>query len=294
LEKLQIEEVTDSWAVLALMGPQSRRVIERTFPAVDFSNVAFPPGTAQELGGGVRALRVSFVGELGWELHCPQESAPALWSALHAAGKQANVNDGVGLINAGYRALLLSLRLEKRFVHFGHDVSPSDSPIEAGLGWVSAAKLKAGTPFLGREALLAQKAEGLTKRLVNFSVKAGQELQETSLWGGEGIYRDGVRVGHLTSGGIGHTVNDGRAIGIGFVTLDGPGRSVKEMKAEVLGGSYELEVAHGRVAVDVAWDALYDPRSERLHGADESVQSVASAATTHSLHQRPSTSHHAL
>jgi len=293
LQQLQIEEVTDSWAVLALMGPQSRRLIERAFPAVDFSNPAFPLGTAQELGGGVRALRVSLVGELGWELHCPKESAPALWAALHAAGEQANVNEGAGLINAGYRALLLSLRLEKRFVQFGHDVSPSDCPIEAGLGWVSAAKLKAGTPFLGRDALLARKAEGLKKRLVSFSVKAGQELQETSLWGGEGIYRDGVRVGHLTSGGIGHTVNHGRAIGIGYVNLSDPGRSMKELKAEVLSGSYELEVANGRVAVDVAWDALHDPRSERPHGDDESMQCLATAARTHSLHQTPSTAYYA-
>jgi len=289
LQKLEIEEVTDSWAVLAVMGPQSRHLIEQVFPAADFSNGAFPPGTAQELGRGVRALRVSFVGELGWELHCPKESAPALWATLHAAGVQTGVNEGAGLINAGYRALLLSLRQEKRFVHFGHDVTPSDCPVEAGLGWVSAAKLKAGTPFLGREALLARKAEGLKKRLVSFSVRAGQELQETSLWGGEGIYRDGVRVGHLTSGGIGHTVNNGRAIGIGYVNLGGSGRTVKEMKAEVLRGRYELETAHGRVAVDVTWDALYDPRSERLRGADESKQRLGTAATAHSMHQTLST-----
>jgi len=293
LQRLQIEEVTDSWATLALAGPQSRCLIERAFPAVDFSNAAFPPGTAQELGGGVKALRVSLVGELGWELHCPKESAPSLWTALHAAGKQTNVNKGAGLINAGHRALMLSLRLEKCFVHFGHDVSPSDSPIEAGLGWISAAKLKAGTPFLGRDALLARKAEGLKKRLVSFSVKAGQELQETSLWGGEGIYRDGVRVGHLTSGGIGHTVNDGRAIGIGYVNLGGPGRSEEEMKAEVLSGSYALEVANGSVAVDVAWDALYDPRSERLCGEDDSMQCLATAARIHSVHQTPSTASYA-
>jgi len=127
----------------------------------------------------------------------------------------------------------------------------------------------------------------------SFSVKVGQELQETSLWGGEGIYRDGVRVGQLTSGGIGHTVNDGRAIGIGYVNLGGAGRSVTEMKAEVLSGSYELEVANGRVAVDVAWDALYDPRSERLHGEDESMQCLATAASTHFVHQTPITAHYA-
>ena len=144
--------------------------MERAFPGEDFGNESFPFGTAQQVGPGVRALRVSFVGELGWELHCPREAAPVIWAALHSAGADTGANNGVGLINAGYRALLLSLRVEKRFVHFGHDVSPSDSPLEAGLGWVSAPKVRAGTPFLGHEALVAQKAAGQTRRLVSFSI----------------------------------------------------------------------------------------------------------------------------
>ena len=98
-------------------------------------------------------------------------------------------------------------------MHFGHDVSPTDSALESGLGFVSAAKLKEGTPFLGREALLAEKAGGLRRRLVSFKVQE----EGVSVWGGEGIYCDGRHVGHITSGGIGHTVNDGRAIGIGYV-----------------------------------------------------------------------------
>ena len=131
LHDLEIEEVTDDWAVLALMGPQSRGIMEQAFPAVDFGNVSFPFSTAQHVGAGVRALRVSYVGELGWELHCLREAAPSVWAALHSAGVETGANNTDGLINAGYRALLLSLRVEKRFVHFGHDVSPSDSPLEA-------------------------------------------------------------------------------------------------------------------------------------------------------------------
>ena len=148
-------------------------------------------------------------------------------------------------------------------MHFGHDVSPTDSVLEAGLGFVSAAKLKAGTPFLGREALLAKKEEGLRRRLVSFRSLD----KDASLWGGEGIYRDGVRVGHLTSGGIGHTVNDGGAIGIGYVAPPGAagGMSVNQLRAAVLAGEYELEVGARRVAAEVSWDALYDPRSERMH-----------------------------
>ena len=161
------QDVTDDFAVLALMGPQSRRLLGRVLStgASALSNEAFPFGSMRHLEAvaldgapmPVRALRVSFVGELGWELHAPRHLAGALFDALHAAAADAGMdgsddfNGGEGLVNAGYRALLESLRLEKGFVHFGHDVSPVETPLEAGLGFVSAAKLKAGTPFRGRE-----------------------------------------------------------------------------------------------------------------------------------------------
>jgi 4-methylaminobutanoate oxidase (formaldehyde-forming) len=179
------QDVTDDFAVLALMGPQSRRLLGRVLSAgeAELTNEAFPFGTMRHLevvaldGApmAIRALRVSFVGELGWELHAPRELAGALFDALHASAVDAGMdgsddfNDGE-LVNAGYRALLESLRLEKGFVHFGHDVSPVETPLEAGLGFVSAGKLKAGTPFCGRDALLRQKEEGVRQRLMSFSL----------------------------------------------------------------------------------------------------------------------------
>ena len=128
IEDVVIKEITDDWAVLALMGPESRGLMEAVFPSVDFGNDSYPFGTAQELpplpaGAGasgdseadpIRALRVSFVGELGWEMHCPASIAPELFQALHEAGSKAGANEGEGLVNAGYRSLLLSLRLEKK------------------------------------------------------------------------------------------------------------------------------------------------------------------------------------
>ena len=167
IEDVQIQEITDDWAVLALMGPESRQIAQAVFPGADFGNEGFPFGTSQELdceaATGVRALRVSFVGELGWELHCPSAQAPSLWRALHAAGGDVGANGGAGLANAGYRALLLSLRLEKKFVHFGHDLSPTDSPLEAGLGFVvSAAPWRLLRPCRG--AMLSACCCGLLRR----------------------------------------------------------------------------------------------------------------------------------
>ena len=130
---VEIDEVTDARAVLALMGPESRAIVSAVFPGSDFSTAAFPFGTSLELNAGIRALRVSFAGELGWELHCPQDHAGSLWRKLHAAADTLGANGGHGLVNAGYRALLNALRIEKQYMHFGHDVGPADSPIEAGL-----------------------------------------------------------------------------------------------------------------------------------------------------------------
>ena len=274
LGRVRCEEQSDAWAVLALMGPESRRLLARVAPHADLSNDAFPFGTAQPLpvtiGAPVvaRALRVSYVGELGWELHVPAAHALPVMEALHAAARDggAAFNDGRGLVDGGARALLHSLRLEKRFVHFGHDVSPVDSPIDSGLGFVSAAKLRSGTPFLGRDAIVAAKAAP-RRRLLSFSV----DDDDVSLWGREGIYRDGARVGHITSAGFGHSVAEGRAIGIGYAGLGPeppPIAGVAALKEHLLSGSYELEVAGRRVPARAHWDAMYDPTASRMRDVE--------------------------
>ncbi|HLQ13753.1 MAG TPA: FAD-dependent oxidoreductase [Steroidobacteraceae bacterium] len=239
-------DVTPANAVLALMGPQSRQVLQAvTRDALD--SAAFPFGQARRLqlaGAPVLALRVTYVGELGWELHVPVEFAVAVYTALMGAGA------ALGISNAGYRAIE-SLRLEKGYRAWGADIGPDHTPFEAGLGW--AVKLKSGLPFLGREALLERNRAPLPKSLCAFTV-ADPAVQ---LLGRETIYRDGERVGWLSSGGYGHTV--GRAIGYGYVR-----RAAGVDREYLLSGGYELEVATERMPCQLHLAPLYDPAMARI------------------------------
>jgi 4-methylaminobutanoate oxidase (formaldehyde-forming) len=239
-------DVTSGTAVLSLMGPRARDILAAATPD-DLSNAAFPFATwrAITIGGApVRALRLTYVGELGWELHVPSEHALAVYRRLQAAGAPH------GLANAGYRAIE-SLRLEKGYRAWGSDIGPDHTPLEAGLGW--AVKLSKNIDFQGREALLAQQAAPLGKRLACFTV----DDPEVVLLGRETLYRDGERVGWLTSGGWGYTV--AKAIGYGYV------RHADGVEDTFLGaGSYELEVAGKRVPCAVHAGPLYDPDRNRI------------------------------
>ena len=227
------------------MGPRSREILQ-ALTSADLSNVAFPFATSQEIGiagAPVIALRVTYVGELGWELHVPCEFAINLFEALVGEGASH------GLRPAGYRAIE-SLRLEKGYRAWGADIGPDHTPLEAGLGW--AVKLKSNVAFLGREALQAQAEAPLTKRLAGFTADP-----EVVLLGRETIYRDGERVGWLSSGGYGHTV--GKSIGYGYVrNREGVDRDY------LLSGRYELEVATERVPCEIALQPLYDPQAARV------------------------------
>jgi len=196
-------------------------------------------------GAPVRALRVTYVGELGWELHVPMDSLGAVYDALMQAGKPH------GIVNAGYRAIE-SLRLEKFYRAWSSDISPDHSPLEAGMGW--AVKLKKNTPFLGREALVAQVAKKLPKLLACFTV----DDPSIVLLGRETIFRNGKQVGWLSSGGYGYTL--GTNIGIGYVRDKENGVTPDE----VLSGSYELEIACKRYPAKVSLQPLYDPKMERV------------------------------
>jgi sarcosine dehydrogenase len=240
-------DVSSAHAVLSLMGPQARRVLEK-LTRDDISNTGFPFGqlrTIRVAGAPVMALRVTYVGELGWELHIPVEFAASVYEALMAAGAE------FGIVNAGYRAIE-SMRLEKGYRARGSDIGPDHTPLEAGLGW--AVKFKKNTPFLGREALEAQRARKLPKMLACFTV----DDPDVILLGRETIYRDGKRVGWLSSGGFGHTI--GKPIGFGYVRQPDGGLD----ESFVLSGSYELEVAMKRVASNVHLTPLYDPKMERV------------------------------
>jgi 4-methylaminobutanoate oxidase (formaldehyde-forming) len=228
------------------MGPRSRDVIQ-CVTEHDFSHAGFPFGRAKRVtvaGAPVLALRVTYVGELGWELHIPVEFALSVYEALMMAGEPH------GIANAGYRAIE-SLRLEKGYRAWGADIGPDHSPLVAGLGW--AVKLKSATPFQGRAALEAQLARRLPRLLAGFTTDPS-----IVLLGRETIYRDGKRMGWLASGGYGYTV--GRSIGYGFVR--DPDNGVD--RDSLLAGRYELEVATARVPAEIFLDPLYDPTMSRI------------------------------
>lgn len=237
----RLADVTATSSVLSLMGPRARDVLAGVCDD-DLTNAGFPFATARHItvaGARVLALRVTYVGELGWELHLPVADAPAVYATLIAAGA----------VNAGYRAIE-TLRLEKAYRAWGSDIGPDHTPVEAGLAW--ACKMKSGVAFLGRDSVAAQLAGGIRKRLATFS--AGPDA---ILLGRETIYRDGRRVGWLSSGGHGHWV--GQSIGMGYVRH--PGGVTEDF---VLSGSYELEVASERVPAQVHLTPLYDPRNLRV------------------------------
>ncbi len=241
-----ITDVTEQYGTLSLMGPRARDVLAAVTTA-DVSNEAFPFGHVRIVpiaGHEVRALRVTYVGELGWELHIPIAATGDVFDALMAAGQP------FGMRPVGYRALE-SLRLEKGYRAWGSDITPNDTPFDAGLGW--AVKLKSGTPFIGRDALVAGRDKTLTKRLATFTT----EREDVVLLGRETILRDGKFAGYLTSGGYGYTV--GKPIGLGYV------RNAGGVGDDYLSsGRYELVVANEPVAATLHMAPLYDPENAKV------------------------------
>ena len=242
----KLVDVTEGWGTLSVMGPNARAIISAVTRA-DMSNAAFPFGHVREIaiaGHMVRALRVTYVGELGWELHIPIAATGEVFDALMQAGKAH------GLVPAGYRALE-ALRLEKGYRAWGSDITPNDNPFEAGLGW--AVKLKCNAPFMGREACAKAASSPLPKRLAAFTT----DDPAIVLAGRETILRNGEQVGYLTSGGYGYTV--GKPIGYGYIRQrDGVSDDF------IRSGIYELVVAKDRVKARVHLEPLYDPANVRV------------------------------
>lgn len=245
----QLVDVTSSRAVIAVMGPRARDVLSRVSRR-DFGNAAFPFATGQRIsiaGAPVLALRITFVGELGWEMHLPTECAVPVYDAIMEAGSE------FGIANAGYRAIE-SLRLEKGYRVWGSDIGPDYSALEAGLGF--AVKLSTDTPFQGREALEKQAREGLHRRLVGFSVDSPDAI----LLGKETVLRNGQQVGWLTSGGFGYTL--GKPIGYGYVSRSDGVVDTDYLKR----GQYELVIAGETVPCKIHLRAPYDPKMEHIKG----------------------------
>jgi 4-methylaminobutanoate oxidase (formaldehyde-forming) len=242
----KLKDVTEDFGTLSLMGPRARDVLAAVTDA-DVANAAFPFGHAREIeiaGHTVRALRVTYVGELGWELHVPIAATGEIFDALMAAGAEHFIRP------VGYRALE-SLRLEKGYRAWGADITPNDSPQEAGLGW--AVKLRKNTDFVGRRALENAAGKPLTKRFAGFTV----DDPGIVLVGRETILRNGEPVGYLTSGGYGYTLV--RNIGYGYV------RNANGVSDEFLAaGDYELVVAMERTPARIHLEPMYDPAGEKI------------------------------
>jgi 4-methylaminobutanoate oxidase (formaldehyde-forming) len=239
-----LTDMTAAEAVICVMGPKSRDVMRAVSPA-DWSGNAFPFGWAREIEIGMglaRAHRVTYVGELGWELYVSTDQAAHVFETLLEAGAAH------GMKLCGLH-MMDSCRIEKGFRHFGHDITGEDHVLEAGLGFA----VKTAKPdFIGRDAVLRRKDEGLQSRLLQFQLTEPEPL----LFHAEPILRDGEIVGYITSGNYGHTL--GASIGMGYVPCPG------EAAADVLASSYEIEVAGDRIAATPSLKPLYDPKSERV------------------------------
>ena len=237
-------DVTSGEGVLAVMGPNARKLLEKVSPH-DWSNENHPFGEAHEieLGMGLaRAHRVTYVGELGWELYVSSDMAPHAFEVLNEAGGDLDLKlCGMHMMD--------SLRIEKAFRHFGHDITEEDHVLEAGLGFaVKTAK----EDFIGRDAVLRKKEDGLAMRMVQFKLNDPEPL----VYHNEPIIRDGEIVSYVTSGNYGHTLGGG--IALGYVPCEG------EKPDEVLGSSYEIEIAGTRVAATPSLRPMYDAKSERV------------------------------
>jgi glycine cleavage system aminomethyltransferase T/glycine/D-amino acid oxidase-like deaminating enzyme len=241
-----LTNVTSGMGVLSIMGPNSRDLLQLLSPN-DLSDGAFAFGTSQEIELGyaiVRASRITYVGELGWELYVPTEFMAGIYDVIIAAGA------AFGLKHAGYHALN-SLRMEKAYRHWGHDITDEDTPLEAGLGF--AVKLDKPGGFIGREALLRQKEEGLRQRLVQFLLKSDQPM----LYHNEPIWQGDRIAGYIRSGMYAHTF--GAACGLGYVTAADGG-----LLGPIGADDYEIEIAGVRYPAIASLKPLYDPTSARI------------------------------
>ncbi|MCP4315387.1 MAG: FAD-dependent oxidoreductase [Hyphomicrobiales bacterium] len=245
-QHVTVTELTAAYSVLNLQGPKSRDLLQ-ALSGADLSNDAFPFLTAQEIEIGyaqVRAKRMTFVGELGWELQIPSEFVQDVYDLFIQAG------EAFGLVEAGYHTLE-HLRCERAYREYGLDLAPDDTPFEAGLGFI--VKMDKSGGFMGREALLPQKGQTLQKRMVNFKLKD----PKPALFHDELIRMNGEIVGYLSSGA--HAFNLGSAVGMGYV------KHPDGVTAEMINSAeFEIEIACERFAAEASLKPFFDPTSARV------------------------------
>jgi 4-methylaminobutanoate oxidase (formaldehyde-forming) len=242
-----VTDVTSGWAQLNVQGPRSRELMSRITHA-DMSNEAFGFRTAREIDVGlarVLCVRITYLGELGYELYIPTEQAVHVYERIVAAGGD------LGLRHAGLKALA-SLRMEKGYRDYGHDIDNTDSVLEVGLGF--AVDLDKPGGFIGREAVLAKKAAGLRKRLVQILLRDPEPL----MYHAEIVYRDGVAVGYIRAASYGHTL--GGAVGLAMV--EAAGEIVTPAWIEA--GKWEVDIAGTRHAATASLRPLFDPTNAKI------------------------------
>ena len=244
--RVVLTNVTSGMGVISIMGPNARALLQSLSPN-DLSHTAFPFATSQEVELGyaiVRASRITYVGELGWELYVPTEFMIGVYDEIVSAGAT------FGLQHCGYHALN-ALRIEKGYRHWGHDITDEDTPLEAGLGF--AVKMDKPGGFIGREALLHQKAEGLKQRLVQFLLKSPEPM----LYHNEPIWQGNRIAGYIRSGMYAHTL--GAACGLGYVTAAGD-----SVVGPIGADDYEIEIAGVRYPALASLKPMYDPSNSRI------------------------------
>jgi heterotetrameric sarcosine oxidase gamma subunit len=248
-----VVDVSSQFAVYGVMGPRSRELLSRLSRS-DFRDEAFPFGSSREIDLGyatVRATRITYVGELGWELYVPAEFAVGAYQDLMAAGAD------LGLVNAGYYAIE-SMRLEKAYRAFGRELSPDYNPVEAGL--LFACKLKTGIPFLGREAVEKARADGPRRRLVSLVLDESGD-PDVMIWGGELVLRDGVAVGQVTSGAWGESL--GACVGLAYVRHPDDVVLTPDL---VRSGAHQVNVGGRLYSASVQLRPPFDPAGDRVKG----------------------------
>jgi 4-methylaminobutanoate oxidase (formaldehyde-forming) len=235
-----VEDVTAQYACIGLWGPRARTILQRVTKS-NVSNEAFPYMTAQNIAVGdvpTLAVRVTYVGELGWEFYCPMEYGQRLWDVLWQAGQSD------GIVAAGYRAID-SLRLEKGYRYWGADITPDYTPFEAGMGF--AVRLDKGN-FNGRDALVKQKAEGIKRKLCCLLL-----ADKTAIaLGNEPVRRENKIVGWITSGGYGYSV--GKSIAYAYLPIE----------HSAIGTKLDVELFGERIAATVEREPLWDAKGERI------------------------------
>ncbi|HNS62454.1 MAG TPA: aminomethyltransferase family protein, partial [Anaerolineales bacterium] len=240
-DDVTLRDITTDWACLAIMGPKSRSILSKV-TSDSVTNEAFPYLTARFIainGAKVWAQRVSYVGELGWELYIPNNRASMVWDLLIQAGK------GFGMEVGGYKAMD-SLRLEKAYRYYTTDVTQLETPFEAGLGF--CVNFDKGD-FIGKTALLEKKPKGFTTKLCTL-VLDGEDF--TQIYGGEAIYHEGKVLTRVRSGGYGYTVR--KNILLAYLPLE----------LAKAGARVDVELIEGMRVAEVTASVLYDPKGEKL------------------------------